>query len=906
MPVDLTETKMSKNSLNTRREMKVDGNIYHYYSLSAAEEAGAGPVTKMPRSLKVLYEGLLRHEDGIGVNRDDLMLFSEHSREVNSEVEVLYYPSRLMLVDSSGVPLLADLAALREAMLRNGGDPMMINPAIPCELVIDHSVMVDFRGSPDALDKNMDLEYSRNSERYQFLRWAEKAFKNFKIVPPGVGICHQVNLEALARGIWTEKSGDYTIVAPETLLGMDSHTPMINCLGILGWGVGGLEGGAAMLGMPVSMIFPRVVGCRLSGALKPGVTATDLVLTLTKRLREYGVVAAFVEFFGPGLESLKLSDRATLANMAPEYGATMGYFPIDDEMLRYLEKTGRGEYVSLIRAYAKEQGLWHDPDAPQPVFNEVVEFDMSAVAPSIAGPNHPHNHTPLPKAKSKFEETILPACGDLPKGGVPVDGADWTLAHGDLAIAAISSCTNTSNPAVMIAAGLLARNAVQRGITVKPWVKTSLTPGSRVVADYLKTSGLQTSLDQLGYQVAGFGCTTCMGNSGPLAKNVEAAVKANDVAMVAVLSGNRNFDGRIHPLARANFICSPPLVIAYALAGSMCVDITSEPLGNDRDGNPVMLADIWPDPEELSTIIDQVLVAERYTSIYKGMFDGDARWQAVDGGEGTLFKWPDDTYMKRPPFFNDIEPVLPKFGDIRGARPLAIYGDGITTDHISPVGTITESSAAGQYLIEQGVKPADFNSFAARRVNHDVMIRGTFANIHIQNQMVPDRKGGWARHEPSAEIMPVHEIAERYRDAGVEPIIIAGREYGQGSSRDWAAKGTRILGVRAVIAQGFERIHRSNLVGMGVLPLQFEDGTSWTSLGLDGTETYDVTGVDDMRGPRAMLNLTIHKRDGSTCSVPLLCRLDTPLEFIYFLNGGILHYAVRNEIAPEQANALPH
>jgi len=893
----MSETSESNDSLKTRRSIEIGGRTFHYYSLDAAEDAGAGRVTRLPRSLKVLYENLLRHEDGFAVRKEDLTAFAPSLRGTGAELEIAFHPTRVMMNDSAGIPLMADFAALRGAMARNGGDPKSITPLIQSDLIVDHSVMVDRYGTPDAVEANLDLEFERNAGRYSFLRWAQQNFANFRVVPPGTGICHQVNVEALARCIWTAEQDGQTFAFPETLLGTDSHTPMINCLGILGWGVGGIEGGSAMLGQPVSMMVPRVVGCRLTGRLRPGVTATDLVLAIVERLRAHGVVGTFVEYFGPGLSALSLSDRATLANMAPEYGATMGFFPIDGETIRYLAQTARGgAHLELVETYARIQGLWHDADGPQPDFGETVEIDLDAIVPSIAGPKRPQDRIALGDAARGFAQDLLPDCAPLPEGGAPVEGKPWTVDHGHVIIAAITSCTNTSNPSVMLAAGLLARNAVARGLEVKPWVKTSLSPGSLVVADYLKSTGLQESLDTLGFNLTGFGCMTCMGNSGPLDGPVTKAIEKHDVTATAVLSGNRNFEGRIHPLARTNYIGSPPLVVAYALAGSMRVDLTRDPLGTGSDGKPVYLADIWPTPEELDRLADSVLVPERYEASYAGMFDGDRRWQGIAGAGGDTYRWPNDNYMKEPPFFLEVGPDLPSREDIVGARPLVLLGDSITTDHISPVGTITATSAAGQYLIDHGVPPEDFNSFAARRVNHEVMIRGAFANIRIQNQMVPDRRGGWARHEPSGEVMPVHEAAARYRAEGVPLVVVAGREYGQGSSRDWAAKGTRLLGVRAVIAEGFERIHRSNLIGLGVLPLQFAEGHSWSGLAMDGTEKIDVPGIAGDIDCRMPLEMTLTRADGRTETVPLVCRLDTRLEVEYYRHGGILHYVLRKRI----------
>lgn len=881
------------DSLSALRHFTFNDESYTYYSLQAAQENGAGEIMSLPRSLKVLYENMLRHEDGISVTADHLKDFYSAVRERRFDKEVFFRPTRLLMNDSAGIPLMADLAALRAAVADKGGDPQKINPLIQADMVVDHSVMVDVSGQAQALTKNLDLEFERNAERYQFLRWAQQAFTNFRVVPPGIGICHQVNVEFLARVIWTQTSSHGTLIFPETLLGTDSHTPMINSLGILGWGVGGIEGGAAMLGQPITMALPRVVGCRLTGSLPVGVTATDLVLTLTQRLREYKVVAAFVEYFGPGLASLSASDRATVANMAPEYGATMGFFPVDELTLQYLAQTNRGEANALIEHYAREQGLWHEPEGPQPVYDELIEIDLSEIRPSIAGPRRPQDRVLLKESATRFEQDVYQSAPPLQEGGVPVRGHDWTLDHGDIVIASITSCTNTSNPANMLTAGLLARNAVKKGLSTKPWVKSSLAPGSRVVADYLSDTGLQTSLDQLGFNLVAFGCATCMGNSGPLAPEITEAIENSSVASVAVLSGNRNFEGRIHPLARANYICSPPLVVAYALAGSMRVDFEKHPLGHTADGEPVYLADIWPDPEEVAQLVNTALKPDRFLERYATAFDGEERWQALPKPRSKTFQWdPQSLYMKEPPFFQELSTDLPARSPLEGARALLILGDSITTDHISPVGAITASSAAGRYLQSLGVAEKDFNSFAARRVNHNVMLRGTFANIRIRNEMADGREGGWTRYMPNGELLPIHEAAARYREEGVPLIVIAGKDYGAGSSRDWAAKGTHLLGIRAVVAEGFERIHRSNLIGMGVLPLEFQPGVNRQTLQLDGTETFDIHGVQTLE-PRCMLTCVIKRADGTQQEVELRCRLDTPLELAYYENGGILHYIGR-------------
>lgn len=885
----------SLDSLGTSRTLDVNGNSYSYFSLCAAEEAGAGPVTRMPRSLKVLYENLLRNEDGETVSRDHLVKFADAAAEPSHEMEIFFHPTRILMNDSAGIPLVADLAALRAAAVRNNADPAIINPKIPADMVVDHSVMVDAYGSSSAMDTNLDLEFDRNAERYRFLRWAQGAFENFRVVPPGTGICHQVNLEYLSRCVWTTADGDTVVAHPETLLGTDSHTPMINGIGVLGWGVGGVEGGTALLGQPVTMMVPRVVGCHLTGRLPAGVTATDLVITITERLRVHGVVGSFVEFFGEGLRALSLSDRATLANMAPEYGATMGFFPIDEEALRYLDATDRGgEHLDLVETYCRAQGLWHDPDEPQPEYVERVEVDLGNIEPSIAGPRRPQDRIRLADAAESIRD-LTQSYRPLPEGGAPVAGQDWTLDHGDVVIASITSCTNTSNPAVMLAAGMLARNAVARGLAVKPWVKTSLAPGSRVVADYLSQMGLQDPLDKLGFNLVGFGCMTCMGNSGPLDPAIAGSIDQNDVAASAVLSGNRNFEGRIHPHVRSNYICSPPLVVAYALAGTMRTDLTQEPLGTDKDGIPVFLSDIWPSSKELAEAVDQAFDPKVFRSLYSDTFEGESRWKAVRTPEGGTFEWDRESlYMREPPFFAGLSSDLPKLTDIKGAKVLAIFGDSLTTDHISPVGTITPNSAAGQYLQELGIEPEDFNSFAARRVNHEVMIRGAFANIRIRNEMAQGRDGGWTRDVTTDEIVPIHVAAERYRDKGMPLVILGGKDYGTGSSRDWAAKGTTLLGIRAIIAEGFERIHRSNLIGFGVLPLQFEAGVTRHTLDLDGSETFDIEGLEKGLKPRQNLPCRIRRTDGTVSEIKLICRLDTGVELDYYRHGGSLHYVLRS------------
>ena len=877
-----------RDSFGARSRLTSSGVTYDVVSLEAAEGFGAGALSRLPRSLKVLAENLLRHEDGAIVGSEQLGALKAWTSPQGVGLEVPYLPTRVVLNDSGGLPTMADLAALRDATQRAGGDPRLINPRVPADMVIDHSIMVDFAASPDAASRNLDLEYERNAERYRFLRWCQGAFKGFRVVPPGNGILHQVNVEFFARCVWTDQIDGRPCAFPETLLGTDSHTPMINALGVLGWGVGGIEAAAAILGQPVSIVLPRVVGCRLVGTLRSGVTATDVALLVTQRLRALGVIAAFVEYYGPGVAQLSLPDRATLSNMAPEYGATMGFFPIDRETVRYLELTGRGgSQARLVEDYCRMQGLWHEPDGAQPDYLESIEIDLADVEPSAAGPRRPQDRVTLPQVRTSFE-TSFPAASPAGPG---------SLSDGAIVIAAITSCTNTSNASNMLGAGILARKAAECGLRTKPWVKTSFAPGSRVVADYLAATGLQDHLDTLGFHIVGYGCTTCMGNSGGLAPEIEKEIQSGDISAVAVLSGNRNFEGRIHTLAKANYIMSPPLVVAYALAGTVRIDLSRDSIGTDRDGKPVHLADLWPTAEEIAAATEQALTTERFASRYAEVFAGDARWEALPQPAGDTFSWDSASlYLNEPPFLNEVSPAPIAHEDIRSARILALLGDSITTDHISPVGIITPGSAAGQYLISLGVKPAEFNSFAARRVKHDVMIRGTFANIRLRNRLTPDRTGGWTRHEPSGEAMPMHEAAARYAREGVPLVVIAGTEYGTGSSRDWAAKGTLLLGVRAVIANSFERIHRSNLIYMGVLPLQFPDGVTAETLELDGTEQFDLQGIAPSPHSCATIRCVIRRKDGRNETLDLLCRLDTPFEAECFRQGGILPRVLRSTI----------
>jgi aconitate hydratase len=888
---------VGQDSLQTRRTLTVDHAAYDYFSLTAAADGGLGDVSRLPFSLKVLLENLLRHEDGRTVTVDDIKAIAAWLTDRTSEHEIAYRPARVLMQDFTGVPAIVDLAAMRDAMVALGGDPARINPLSPVDLVIDHSVMVDFYGTAQALGQNIALEFARNGERYAFLRWGQTAFDSFRAVPPGTGICHQVNMEYLAQVVWTAAHDGRQIAYPDTLVGTDSHTTMVNGLAVLGWGVGGIEAEAAMLGQPVSMLIPEVVGVRLTGTRRAGVTATDVVLTVTQMLRAKGVVGKFVEFTGPGLDSMTLADRATIGNMAPEYGATCGFFPIDAETIRYLEFTGRDPHrVRLVEQYAKAQGMWRDATTPEPLFTELLELDLGTVEPSLAGPRRPQDRVALSAAAESFK-AALPniAGGQDASRSAPVANSDYALRHGDVVIAAITSCTNTSNPSVLIAAGLLAQKAVARGLRVKPWVKTSLAPGSLVVSDYLTAAGLQEPLERLGFTTAGYGCTTCIGNSGPLDEPIANAIDGADLVVTSVLSGNRNFEGRIHPQVKANYLASPPLVVAYALAGSMTKDITSEPLGMGGDGQPVYLRDVWPGDDEILQAIDRAITPEMYRRRYANVFEGPEQWRAIQVATGQTYAWDDgSTYIQNPPYFAGMSRTVPAAQpDITGARPLAILGDSVTTDHISPAGNIKKASPAGQYLSERGVTYAEFNSYGARRGNHQVMMRGTFANIRLRNEMVPGSEGGVTRHVPSGEVMSIYDAAMRYQADGTPLVVVAGQEYGTGSSRDWAAKGTRLLGVKAVIAESFERIHRSNLVGMGVLPLQFKPGAGRKSLGLDGSETFAITGLSGGLRPRMDLPLTVTRADGSQDTVILTCRVDTLDEVEYYRHGGILQYVLR-------------
>ena len=896
-----------QDTLNVRRTLNVGDKDYDYFSLEAAAEAGLGDVSRLPYSLKVLLENLLRYEDGRSVTTDDAKALAGWLDKRSSSHEIAFRPARVLMQDFTGVPAVVDLAAMRQAMSDMGGDVDRINPLNTCNLVIDHSVTIDFAGTPDAMDKNIKREFERNGERYEFLKWGQGAFTNFTVVPPGTGICHQVNLEFLAKTVWTEEENGRTIAMPDTLVGTDSHTTMVNGLSVLGWGVGGIEAEAAMLGQPVTMLIPEVVGFKLVGKLPEGAMATDLVLRVVEMLREKGVVGKFVEFFGPGLGELSLPDQATLANMAPEYGATCGFFPIDSDTLGYLELTGRDkETIDLVEAYAKAQGLWRDEATPDPVFTDTIELDMASVVPSIAGPKRPQDRIDLTAAAPAFAGALLDIGGVGETRRVDVDGADYTLSDGDVVIAAITSCTNTSNPSVLIAAGLLARNAVALGLKSKPWVKTSLAPGSQVVADYLEKADLQGDLDKLGFSIAAIGCTSCIGNSGPLADPIAQAIDGGDLVATAVLSGNRNFEGRINPWVKANYLASPPLVVAYALAGSMTQDMYNAPLGKGADGEPVFLKDIWPSNREVSETVEACVDRSMFEQRYGNVYEGPKEWQSISVAGGGLFDWPDgSSYVKYPPYFDDMEaePSAPQ--NITGARPLLILGDSVTTDHISPAGAIPKDGPAGEYLLEYQVRPEDFNSFGSRRGNHEVMMRGTFANIRIRNEMVPETEGGYSRHYPSGDEGSVYDIAMRYQGEGVPLVVVGGKLYGTGSSRDWAAKGSVLLGVKAVIVESLERIHRSNLIGMGVLPLQFKDGQDRKTLKLDGTEIWDLTGLDGGITAGMDVAAKITRADGGVEDITLLCRIDTLDEVEYYRHGGILQFVLRRMMKEADAPAAP-
>ena len=894
-------TASSQNSFKSRRTLNVGSKSYQYFSLKAAEKAGLEGISRLPFSLKVLLENLLRHEDGRSVTESDISAMAEWLDKRKSKTEIAFRPARVLMQDFTGVPAVVDLAAMRNAMEKLGGDPNLINPLSRVDLVIDHSVMIDEFGTPSAFKTNVRKEYERNAERYTFLRWGQDAFNNFGVVPPGTGICHQVNLEYLAQTVWTAKAktdkGAVEFAYPDTLVGTDSHTTMVNGISALGWGVGGIEAEAAMLGQPISMLIPEVVGFKLSGSLKEGVTATDLVLTVTEMLRKKGVVGKFVEFYGKGLDHISLEDRATIANMAPEYGATCGFFPIDADTLRYLKATARKpSRIALVESYAKAQGLFRTSRTPDPEFTDTIELDLDTVVPSLAGPKRPQDRIALKNASKGFASTLeneYKKTGTERTKRMKVKDTNYSIGHGDVVIAAITSCTNTSNPSVMMAAGLLAQNALKRGLKTKPWVKTSLAPGSQVVTDYLKAAGLQTDLNKLGFNLVGYGCTTCIGNSGPLPEAIGTAITKGDLAVASVLSGNRNFEGRVNPLTRANYLASPPLVVAYALAGSMNIDLTREPIGYDKKNEPVFLKDIWPTSNNIAAAMRKI-TSKMFRDRYAEAFKGDPQWRKIKVTGGLTYEWDkNSTYVQHPPYFDGMTQTPDAIDDIEGARVLGLFGDSITTDHISPAGAINKDSPAGKYLTNHGVDRIDFNSYGSRRGNHEVMMRGTFANIRIKNEMVPGVEGGVTVHHPSGDQMSIYDAAMRYQKDGSQLVVIGGKEYGTGSSRDWAAKGTRLLGVRAVIVESFERIHRSNLIGMGVLPLQFMPKVNRQTLKLTGEETVTITGLDKLK-PRGRVSAVITYPNGKTAEVPLTVRIDTGDELEYFRNGGILHYVLRD------------
>ena len=885
-----------QDSLNTRRTLTVDGKDYTYFSIPAAE-AAIGDVSRLPVSLKILLENVLRFEDGTSYTTADAHKVAAWLKTGSSTEEVPFKPARILMQDFTGVPAVVDLAAMRDGILKLNGDPQKVNPLVPVDLVIDHSVMVDFSGTADSLQKNVEVEFERNGERYAFLRWGQEAFQNFRVVPPGAGICHQVNLEYISQAVWTAEEDGQTIAYPDTLYGTDSHTTMVNGAGVLGWGVGGIEAEAAMLGQPIAMLIPDVVGFRLSGRMPEGATATDLVLTVTQILRAKGVVGKFVEFFGPALDHLTVADRATIANMAPEYGATCGFFPVDQKTLDYFHLTGRDEArIALVRAYLQAQGMFRDSTTPDPVFSEIVELDMSTVVPCLAGPKRPQDRVSLTDAARAFRDDLgnQGLAGNVIDARKPVAGRNFHIGHGDVVIAAITSCTNTSNPYVLIAAGLVARKARAKGLHPKPWVKTSLAPGSQVVTEYLDRSGLTADLDALGFNTTGYGCTTCIGNSGPLDEAIADAIEDDKLVAVSVLSGNRNFEGRVHANVRANYLASPPLVVAYALLGNMREDITTQPLGIGSDGTPVYLRDIWPTNQEIEALVASSVTRAQFIERYSVVTQGTKEWQAlrVETGSET-YRWNDgSTYVKNPPYFEELTETPAPRGDIVGARVLALFSDNITTDHISPAGNIKKNSPAGEYLGDHQVLQKDFNSYGSRRGNHEVMMRGTFANIRIKNEMVAGVEGGMSRHYPGGETMSIYDAAMRYKADGIPLIVFGGKEYGMGSSRDWAAKGTMLLGIAAVVAESFERIHRSNLVGMGVLPLLFPLGVTRRTLELLGDETIDIVGLDTLH-PRMDLTMRIHRSAGTTDEVRLICRVDTLDEVAYYRHGGILQYVLR-------------
>jgi aconitate hydratase len=891
-----TEVTLKKSfSRGTRRTLNVNGQEYHYFSLPAAEEAGLTGVATLPFTLKILLENLLRHEDGRTVTNEDIQAVSAWLEHKSSDREIAYRPARVLMQDFTGVPAVVDLAAMRAAIKILGGNPEKINPLSPVDLVIDHSIQVDSFILPDAFETNAKMEMERNYERYEFLRWGQQAFQNFRVVPPDTGICHQVNLEYLAKTVWTQTVEGLQYAYPDTLVGTDSHTTMINGLGVLGWGVGGIEAEAAMLGHPISMLIPEVIGVKITGKLKEGITATDLVLVVTNMLRKKGVVGKFVEFFGEGLADLSVADRATIGNMSPEYGATCGFFPIDDATLDYLRLSGRDDQtIALVEAYAKAQGMWHDPQKPDPVYTEVVTLDLASIKPCLAGPKRPQDKVELAELSGAFDKMLAENERSQEKNKAFPTPENFSVHHGDVVIAAITSCTNTSNPSVLIGAGLLAKKAVEKGLTRKPWVKTSFAPGSQVVTQYLNKTGLQPYLDKLGFTLVGYGCTTCIGNSGPLPEPVAQTVAEQDLTVSAVLSGNRNFEGRIHPQVKANWLASPPLVVAFALTGTVNIDLTRDPIGQDGTGEDVFLKDIWPSNAEIAREMASIR-SSMFATTYDNVFDGSEEWQAMKTPDSETYEWQENsTYIQNPPFFDGMTREALPLKNIYGARLLAMLGDSITTDHISPAGAIKADSPAGKYLQSRGVAVKDFNSLGARRGNHEVMMRGTFANIRIRNEMVPGVEGGVTRHYPSHEILPIYDAAMRYKASGEPTVVIAGKEYGTGSSRDWAAKGPKLLGVAAVIAESFERIHRSNLIGMGILPLEFLPGVTRKSFNLSGSEKIDITGFTTDMKPRMKVQAVIHREDGSQNNVELISRIDTLNEVDYFKAGGILQHVIRS------------
>ncbi len=886
------------DSLKCKDSLKVGNKTYIFYNLQKAAKALGKDLSKLPFSLKIIFENLLRNEDGVTVTLEDIKFFANWSSKQNDAQEIAYRPARVLMQDFTGVPAVVDLAIMRDAMKEMGGDPRKINPQTPVDLVIDHSVQVDKYASTSSFQENVDKEIERNAERYKFLRWGQEAFDNFRVVPPGTGICHQVNLEYLAQVVWTKEENDEIIAYPDTLVGTDSHTTMVNGMAVLGWGVGGIEAEAAMLGQPISMLVPDVVGFKLSGSLKEGTTATDLVLTVTKMLRSKGVVGKFVEFYGPGIKNLQLADRATIANMAPEYGATCGFFPIDEETLNYMKLTSReNDRIDLVREYAKAQGMWADYSV-EPTFTEEMSLDLGSVEPSLAGPKRPQDKVLLSAAKDSFIKELPTFSGnatDLKTEHV-VKGKNFSFRNGDVAIAAITSCTNTSNPSVMMAAGLVAKKAVEKGITVKPWVKTSLAPGSKVVTEYLEASGLQIFLDKIGFNLVGYGCTTCIGNSGPLMAEIEETISKNDLLAVSVLSGNRNFEGRVHPLVKANYLASPPLVVAYAIAGTMNLDLSKDPIAKNDRGQDIFLKDIWPTNAEIADALKKFITPKMFKEKYADVFKGDASWQAIDAPKSLTYSWDfTSTYINKPPYFEKMSSRKDGISNIKNAKILALLGDSITTDHISPAGNISSSSPAAKFLESHGVSKADFNSYGARRGNHEIMVRGTFANIRIKNEIADGKEGGYTKLFGTDQIMSIYDASVEYAKKGDQLIVVAGKEYGTGSSRDWAAKGTLLLGVKAVIAESFERIHRSNLVGMGIVPLTFINGETRKSLNLNGTEVFDIEGLDDSNlKPGQNVKCTITRKDGSKKEISLLCRIDTANEIDYARKGGILQYVVSN------------